>query len=208
MLRIVAWLMILAGGALFVVNALPWFKQNQLVIKDTEAARSIADNWEDRTPLPSLSKGIESHTKHKVGEKIGELIIPRMGEILPIVEGTDEKSLEKGVGRYRDDNLTVQIGETGHVVLAGHRDTVLRGVGELKIGDKLYIRYEGHIFTYQIRKTWITHADDRTVIVPIDRPVLSLTTCYPFDYVGSAPDRYIIRADLVEIKTDQRKNDS
>ena len=109
---------------------------------------------------------------------------------------------KKGVGKYRGYG-TVAPDQTGHVVLSGHRDTVFRKVGKLQDGDRLYIRYKGKIYTYQIRKRWVTHADDRTVIVPINKPVLSLTTCYPFDYVGSAPDRYIIRADLIDIKEDQ-----
>ncbi|PFW66007.1 class D sortase, partial [Bacillus pseudomycoides] len=50
--------------------------------------------------------------------------------------------------------------------------------------------------TYEIQKTWITHADDRTVIIKKEEPILTLTTCYPFDYIGDAPDRYIIEAKL------------
>ncbi len=77
----------------------------------------------------------------------------------------------------------------------------------MKKGDRLYIKYGNYLFTYQIRKSWITHADDRTVIVPISRPVLTLSTCYPFDYVGDAPDRYIIRAELIQIQEGENKHD-
>lgn len=135
----------------------------------------------------------------KVGSVIGQLIIPKIGAYLPIVEGTDPNSLEKGVGKYRGYG-TVAPDQTGHVVLSGHRDTVFRKVGKLVNGDKMYVKFKNKMYTYQIRKTWVTHAKDRTVIVPINRPVLSVTTCYPFDYVGDAPDRYIIRADLTKIQ--------
>lgn len=134
-----------------------------------------------------------------VGSLIGQLIIPKIGAYLPVVEGTDDQSLKKGVGKYRGYG-TVAPDQTGHVVLSGHRDTVFQKLGQLKNGDKLYVKYKNKIYTYQIRKTWITHAEDRTVIVPISRPVLTLTTCYPFVYKGNAPDRYIIRADLIKIK--------
>jgi sortase A len=60
---------------------------------------------------------------------------------------------------------------------------------------------DGNVYTYQIRKRWITHAEDRTVIVPKKEPILTLTTCYPFDYVGNAPDRYIIQSELIEVRT-------
>lgn len=53
------------------------------------------------------------------------------------------------------------------------------------------------MYTYEIQKMWITHADDRTVIVKKEEPTLTLTTCYPFDYIGDAPDRYIIEAKLI-----------
>ena len=150
-------------------------------------------------------KGVKQYAKRKkkqstlkVGSNIGQLIIPKIGAYLPVVEGTDDQSLKKGVGKYRGYG-TVAPDQTGHVVLSGHRDTVFRKLGQLRIGDKLYVKYKNRIYTYQIRKTWITHAEDRTVIVPIPRPVLTVTTCYPFNYKGNAPDRYIIRADLIRI---------
>lgn len=165
--------------------------------------RSISPDWNNTSKKPMLNKGIDnpaikavSNQKHK---KIGELIIPRLGFIYPIVEGTDDEALKKGVGLYVGYG-TVKPGQTGHVVLSGHRDTVFRRVGELKTGDRVYVKYQGYTFTYQIRKTWITDAEDRTVIVPHSKPVMSLTTCYPFDYVGDAPQRYIIRTELVEIR--------
>jgi sortase A len=177
--------------------------QIQIAVINPKLAMSISDDWNNRTQSPSLPKGIQLPVqKAKDGNEVGELVIPRLGALLPIVKGTDDASLKKGVGLYKGYG-TVNPGETGHVVLSGHRDTVFRGVGKLKIGDHLYIKYAGKIFDYQIRKTWVTDANDRTVIVPIGHPVLSLTTCYPFNYIGSAPDRYIIRADLISIKNDQ-----
>ncbi len=59
------------------------------------------------------------------------------------------------------------------------------------------VEYEGESFTYEIKEIWITDENDRTVIVKKDKPTLTLTTCYPFDFIGSAPDRYIIQAELV-----------
>lgn len=158
---------------------------------------------QQQTPTEGTPRNNRSAPKRSslnVGATIGQLIIPKIGAYLPIVEGTDDQSLEKGVGKYRGYG-TVAPDQTGHVVLSGHRHTVFRKLGQLRNGDKLYVKYKNHIYTYQIRKTWITHAEDRTVIVPIPRPVLTVTTCYPFDYKGNAPDRYIVRADLIRIKT-------
>lgn len=199
MKKIIGWIIIIGGLLLILPNGYKWWTQSQLVSYNPKEAQKVAKDWDDLTPRPSLETGKKLTHSVSRGEKMGELIIPRLGAILPIVEGTDDNSLENGVGHYIGYG-TVNPGDNGHVVLSGHRDTVFREVGKLKIGDRLYIRYQGHLFTYQIRKTWITHAEDRTVIVPYDRPILTLTTCYPFDYVGSAPDRYIIQSELIEIR--------
>ncbi|WP_164491833.1 class D sortase [Staphylospora marina] len=198
MIRKIAWLLIAIGVVMFGYNALEWWGQASIAIIDPKTAVAISDQWDDTTPLPMLEEGIKQNLPEaKRGEKVGEVILPRMGAILPIVRGTDEKSLKKGVGLY-EGHGTVKPGETGHVVLSGHRDTVFRGLDKLKPGDKIFVKYGTKLFTYQFRKSWITHPDDRTVIVPHEQPVLSLTTCYPFDYVGDAPERYIIRAELVK----------
>ncbi|MBA4495311.1 class D sortase [Paenactinomyces guangxiensis] len=201
--RKLAWLLITVGAVVLFYNAYLWWGQIRIAVMDPKLARSISDDWDDRSYLPALTKVGETKQTSPVthmGDKIGELVIPKLGAILPIVEGTDDKSLKKGVGLYRGFG-TVKPNQTGHVVLSGHRDTVFRNVGKLVDGDKLFVKFNGSVYTYQIRKRWVTHAEDRTVIVPINRPVLSLTTCYPFDYVGDAPDRYIIQADLVKVET-------
>ncbi len=127
-----------------------------------------------------------------VGDEIGVLILPTLDEVLPIVEGVDEEELEKGVGHYKGTAFPSQ---DGQIVLSGHRDTVFRRLGELQIGDELVVQMPYGEFTYVIEDTDIVDADDRTVINPnIDEELLTVTTCYPFTYVGSAPDRYIIYA--------------
>lgn len=208
MSRFIAWAFVIVGLVIVGYNAFKWWGEINIAVQDPKLAMSIADDWNDRTTQEALIQ-VEPKSKSqtpmelKTGTMIGELIIPRIGGILPIIEGTDPNSLEKGVGKFKGYG-TVAPNQTGHVVLSGHRDTVFRKVGQLKHGDRLYVRFKKKIYTYQIRKTWITHAEDRKVIVPIEKPVLSLTTCYPFDYVGDAPDRYIIRAELIEVKEDSK----
>ncbi|WP_044640772.1 class D sortase [Risungbinella massiliensis] len=203
MRKILGLLIIIAGCALLFPNAWQWWQQSQLIRNDPKEAQAIATDWQDRTYQQPLAVGEKTNQKTPIGQEMGELVLPQLGAILPIVEGADEDSLEKGVGHYIGYG-TVNPGETGHVVLSGHRDTVFREVGKLKIGDRLYVRSYQKVYVYQIRKTWITHAEDLTVIVPYSKPILTLTTCYPFDFVGSAPDRYVIQAELIEIKPDTK----
>lgn len=93
-------------------------------------------------------------------------------------------------------DLTTTPAGNGHTVLSGHRDTVFIELGELKENDTLIVEYDNKTYTYQITRHWVTDAEDRTVIVEKDEPILTLTTCYPFDYIGDAPNRYIIEAKL------------
>ncbi|MBN3554173.1 class D sortase [Fictibacillus nanhaiensis] len=131
----------------------------------------------------------------KVGENIGNLYIPKLKADLPIFHGTNEDELEKGVGHFADSVLP---GEQDNSVLSGHRDTVFRKLGEVKKGDLLVVTTVAGEFTYKVKQVRIVDKDDRTVIVPKPRPTLTVSTCYPFNFVGAAPERYVLVAFLVE----------
>ncbi|SMO82782.1 class D sortase [Melghirimyces algeriensis] len=203
MIRGIAVSLIILGLSLAVYSGYQWWDQVNVAVYDPKKSESISKDWDDRKKKPSLEKGTDKTFQPKKGDKIGELVIPRIGAILPIIYGTGDKELAKGVGHYIGHG-TVLPGETGHSVLAGHRETTFRQAGELKKGDKLYIKINGYTYTYQIRKTFIVDKDDRSVIVPHEKPNLSLITCYPFNLVGSAPQRYIIRGELIESKQGEK----
>lgn len=128
------------------------------------------------------------------GDNIGSLTIPALEQKLPIIEGTGADELKKGVGHFTQSVLP---GLEDNCVLSGHRDTVFSRLGELKIGDQLIVETSAGTYTYEIKRGRIVDKDDKTVIVPADHAILTLTTCYPFVYIGSAPERYILIADLV-----------
>lgn len=131
----------------------------------------------------------------KEGELMGELYIPKLDKTLPIIHGTDEDELAKGVGHFAGSVLP---GERDNSVLSGHRDTVFRRLGEVGVGDELVTTTTAGTFTFKIKKTRIVESDDRTVIVPKTKPTLTVTTCYPFNFIGDAPQRYILVAELVK----------
>lgn len=136
-------------------------------------------------------------TTFQSNDGVATLIIPSIDLVFDVYMGTDDDVLAKGVGMYSSDlTTTPDIG--GHTVLSGHRDSVFSPVGELEDGDSLYIRYQNVDYHYKIGKTWITDAEDRSVIVEKDTPTLTLSTCYPFHFIGSAPDRYIVEAELID----------
>ena len=183
-------LLILTGLGLVVKNSIPFFVQ-----ADVPEVK-VKEEKPEPKEAPKEVKQEELYSEYPgMGETFGELIIPKISSSLPIVEGTDEDELERGVGHYANSVLP---GEKDNSVLSGHRDTVFRRLGEVGVGDKLVVKTTAGKFTYKVRQVRIVDADDRTVIVPKPRATLTVTTCYPFDYIGDAPDRYILVATLID----------
>ena len=163
---------------------------------------------EETSAVADISESIQSHVKKSepvtndqldlfdAGDSVGRLYIPRLETAYETYWGTDDQTLNQGVGMYVSQWTTTP-DEGGHTVLSGHRDTVFSELGELEDGDRMFVDYHGMKYEYEINKIWITDADDLTVIVKKDEPTLTLTTCYPFQYLGDAPDRYIIETTLV-----------
>ncbi|MDO8880235.1 MAG: class D sortase [Coriobacteriia bacterium] len=129
------------------------------------------------------------------GDILGTLTIPALDQSFPVIEGTGTEELKRGVGHLVQTALP---GEPDNCVISGHRDTVFSRLGSLEIGDVFVIETATGTYTYKISRIRIVHKDDRTVVVPTDHAVLSVSTCYPFQFVGSAPDRYVLIADLVD----------
>lgn len=130
----------------------------------------------------------------KIGDVIGTISLPSLNEKLPIIEGTDDAELRRGVGHFVGSVLP---GVSDNSVLAGHRDSVFSNLGKLGMGDRIVVRTIAGEFTYTVTKFRIVKADDRTVIVPTPTAILTLSTCYPFRYIGNAPKRYIVSAELI-----------
>lgn len=122
---------------------------------------------------------------------IGILEIPKIEAELPIIEGTDEEMLEKGVGHYA---ASVFPSDGEQILLSGHRDTVFRKFADLAIGDRFIVKMPYGTFEYEIASSEIVDKDDTSVIRPMGEEVLVVSTCYPFRYVGDAPDRYVVYA--------------
>lgn len=130
----------------------------------------------------------------KVGSKTGTLRFKELSKSMPIIEGTSRSSLKSGAGHYIESVLP---GIKDNSVIAGHRETVFRSLGKLKIGHRVIATTSEGTFTYQVTETRIVDDSDRTVIVPTDEATLTLITCYPFEAYGPKPQRYIVSAQLI-----------
>lgn len=127
------------------------------------------------------------------GELIATMEIPRLKRVVRVFEGTTTKDLKNGAGHFIHSVLP---GYADNSVIAGHRDSVFSQFGSLKIGDSVIVQTAYGKFTYVIKRFRIVNAKDRTVIVPTNYAQLTLSTCYPFRFVGNAPQRFIVVAAL------------
>ena len=133
------------------------------------------------------------------GKAVGEptaaplavLRIPRLRIEVPVLPGTDDRTLDRGVGLIED---TAPIGTVGNVGIAGHRDGFFRGLKDIVPGDEIELDTLEGKEAYRVERTWVVGPEDVSVLDPTSTRVLTLVTCYPFYFVGSAPLRFIVRA--------------
>jgi len=112
-----------------------------------------------------------------------------------VAEGVDAATLRVAVGHVPD---TAFPDEVGNVALAGHRDTVFRPLRDLQPGDVVTVTTPLGAFRYEVDEIRIVAPHETEVIAPVPGRVLTLVTCYPFGYVGPAPQRYVVRARLAQ----------
>jgi LPXTG-site transpeptidase (sortase) family protein len=134
-------------------------------------------------------------TKDGGGEPLAVLAIDRLNITAPVYKGTSRVTLDRGIGLVEFSPLS---GETGNIALSGHRDGFFRPLKDIKFGDKITLHTLAGDQVYLVSDVRIVDALDTSVLDQTDTAVLTLITCHPFYYVGYAPDRYIVRATLVD----------
>lgn len=137
-------------------------------------------------------------TLPKVGEKFATLKIDSIGLNSDIYEGDDEQELSIGIGHNMNSAFP---GEGGNVVLCAHRDGFFAPLQYIKEGDKVSIVTGYGTYIYEVNKIWVTNPEDMTVTEPSDYEMLTMYTCYPFNYIGSAPQRYIVQCKFIKVES-------
>jgi len=134
------------------------------------------------------------------GSLLGRMEIPRLALSTVVLEGDSNQVLRKAAGHIPGTALP---GRAGNVAIAGHRDTFFRALRNIHEGDDIALETIAGTYHYRVDSTAIVAPKDIQVLKPSDQPSLTLVTCYPFSYVGSAPKRYIVHARQVERATDE-----
>ena len=142
---------------------------------------------------PAATAGVVGVRVIAPGSTIGRIEIPRLGVTAIVRAGSDARTLQLAVGHIPG---TAYPGEAGNVGLAGHRDTFFRRLRDIRTDDAIEVVTAEGRFTYRVQRTDIVQPSDVWVLDPTTQPSLTLVTCYPFSYVGAAPERFIVRAAL------------
>ena len=146
---------------------------------------------------PKRTQAYKDSLLAKADVPLAILRIPDIHLEVPIYNDTDDLTLNRGVGRIRG---TARIGGAGNLGIAGHRDGFFRGLKDLRLGEEIDLDRISSSDTYTIEKIHIVNPEDVTVLAQTSAPTLTLITCFPFYFVGSAPQRYVVTASLNNFK--------
>jgi len=139
----------------------------------------------------SLVEALREPHRRAAGGLVGRLEIPRLNLSAMVLEGSDSSTLGVAVGHVP---LTAEPGQRGNLVLSGHRDTFFRPLREIRSGDRITLTTPEGSYQYVVEWTSIVNPTDVTSLEPTAHRSLTLVTCYPFHYIGPAPQRFIVRA--------------
>lgn len=147
-------------------------------------------------------KAYKDSLKHHSEAPLAVLKIPRLRIVAPVLEGTGDLALNGGVGRIPG---TARPGYAGNIGIAGHRDGFFRGLKDIAKGDTIELETARETDVYVVDKIYITNPEDVNVLRSGSTSSVTLVTCYPFYFIGSAPRRYIVQA-LLKKKAKSQSN--
>lgn len=127
----------------------------------------------------------------KAGDVLGRLDIPRLGLSVAVLQGTGRRMLRLGAGHIEGTPLP---GEAGNSAIAGHRDTFFRELKDIRGQDEIQFQTATGLFRYKVDWMKVVEPDDISVLAPATQAELTLVTCYPFYFLGAAPNRFVVRA--------------
>lgn len=183
----------LLGGALAaIVNTRVYQARQGRAFSDMER-RAAAPTFGPESPPASAANGPSTLALAADPLVLGRIEIPRIGVSAIVREGDDDTTLAVAVGHIPG---TARPGDRGNMALAGHRDSFFRALRHIQVDDVIHVRALGRGYEYRVDSTEVVRAEETRVLDPTGDAVLTLVTCYPFEWVGHAPNRFIVRARL------------
>jgi sortase A len=167
--------------------------------RDAEGRSATGAARSTRAPVRPSADGASATGKvtavSLAAPTLARISLPRVGIRVMVASDVGHQSLRRAVGHIPG---TSPLGSAGNVGIAGHRDTFFRPLKGVRIGDEIVLTTPGAVTRYRVQWAEVMSADDPAPLRQTDYPALTLVTCYPFYYVGNAPDRFVVRARLVE----------
>ena len=128
-------------------------------------------------------------------DALGRITVPRLHLAVMVADGVDNQTLRRAVGHIPG---TARVGSAGNVGIAGHRDGFFRPLKDVRAGDEVVLTTPGAVTRYRVEWAEVVPPEDTAPLQPTPYPALTLVTCHPFYYMGTAPDRFVVRARLIE----------
>lgn len=185
------------------MNKIAVFIENSALVLGAALVLLAGLVWADGTAKSRAA--IAEFERHEAGQQVAVapdtqstlavLRIESAGMEVAVFESTSSADLKKGAGHVAG---SARPGGSGNIAIAGHRDTFFRGLKDVKVGAEIEMSTPEGSRIFRVSSLKIVDPLDVSVLDPTEDTVLTLITCYPFYYVGPAPDRYIVRADLVQ----------
>ena len=157
-------------------------------IRDAVANPAEQADWSEKRKAAYFES-----LQRDAGATLAVLRIPSTNIEVPVLDSTSDLALNRGAGHVEG---TAKPGERGNVAIAAHRDGFFRGLKDIKVGDEIELTTLEGQQTFKVTRLSVVDPLNVSVIEPTDEPVVTLVTCYPFYFVGAAPERFIVRATL------------
>jgi len=206
-LSVLIWVLVASGAFVAARGGLDYWESRS-------AQRDIARDWNsepapEENPAPPIpqanhekSNAPRTAERPRVSSAVAKLSIPRLDTVLYVVEGTDAADLKRGPGHLAGSELP---GGDGNCVIAGHRDTHFRILREIEKGDEIVLQRNGKDYHYRVDEMEVVSPDNTASLQPTHEAVLNLITCFPFEYIGNAPKRFIVHAELENTRLSARR---
>ena len=164
---------------------------NSLHVVDPQKPENPGERVDFTLWNPKRVQAYQASLRAKSDLPIAVLRIARIHLEVPVFNGTDDLTLNRGAGRIMG---TAGIGQRGNMAIAAHRDGFFRRLKDIETGDFLQLDTPGKTFRFVVERTEIVQPEDVSVLADTGVPSLTLVTCFPFYFVGNAPERFIVRA--------------
>lgn len=192
--------LLVLGATLLAWSGLTLLEQSYFQRLPVPAAPAVTAQLPGENPTKRTAAAQSGASAVEPGTWLARLEASSVALTATVLEGTDDATLRRGAGHIEGTPFP---GGTGNVGIAGHRDTVFRPVRHLKLGDRILLTTADRVLEYRISETKIVNPADVHVLDPMGRPMLTLVTCFPFNFIGNAPQRFIVHAELIQERARQ-----